>query len=139
MLYSSKSLEHYNVSTGVVLSVHSLSSYLLEVRTVSNNTGWVYYRYEDNQGILSNTAFTLNGTKQEGTKTVFIPPENSWITKDDSSNSNDDVFYLHIVDNITTTDEVIFNMELCSTDCSTAEIVYSRAPTGNTDTVLLLI
>ena len=130
MLYSSKSLEHYNVSTGVVLSVRSLTTYLLEVRTVSNNTGWVYYRYEDNQGILSSIAFTLNGTKQEGTKIVSIPPENSWITKDDSSTSNDDVFYLHIVDNITTTDEVVFNMELCSTDCPTVEMAYLRAPTG---------
>ena len=52
MLYSSKSLEHYNVSTGVVLSVRSLTTYLLEVRTVSNSTGWVYYRYEDKQSIL---------------------------------------------------------------------------------------
>ena len=130
MLYSSKSLEHYNVSTGVVLSVRSLTTYLLEVRTVSNNTGWVYYRYEDNQGILSSIAFTLNGTKQEGTKIVSIPPENSWITKDDSSTSNDDVFYLHIVDNITTTEEVVFNMELCSNGCPTVEMAYLSAPTG---------
>ena len=131
MLYSSKSLEHYNVSTGVVLSVRSLTTYLLEVRTVSNNTGWVYYRYEDNQGILSSIAFTLNGTKQEGTKTVSLPPENSWITQDDSSTSNDDVFYLHIVDNIATTDEVVFNMELCSTDCPTIGMAYLRAQTGS--------
>ena len=131
MLYSSKSLEHYNVSTGVVLSVRSLTTYLLEVRTVSNNTGWVYYRYEDNQDILSSIAFTLNGTKQEGTKTVSLPPENSWITQDDSSTSNDDVFYLHIVDNIATTDEVVFNMELCSTDCPTIGMAYLRAQTGS--------
>ena len=130
MLYSSKSLEHYNVSTGVVLSVRSLTTHVLKVRTVSNSTGWVYYRYEDNQGILSSIAFTLNGTKQEGANIVSIPPENSWITKDDSSTSNDDVFYLHIVDNITTTDEVIFNMELCKTDFPIVEMAYLRAPTG---------
>ena len=130
MLYSSKSLEHYNVSTGVVLSVRSLTTHVLEVRTVSNSTGWVYYRYEDNQGMLSSIAFTLNGTKQEGDRIVSIPPENFWITKDDSSTSNDDVFYLHIVDNITTTDEVVFNMELCSTDCPAVEMAYLRAPTG---------
>ena len=130
MLYSSKSLEHYNVSTGLVLSARSVSTHLLEVRTASNNTGWVYYRYEDNQGILSRIAFTLNGTRQEGTETISIPPENSWITRDDSSNSNDDAFYLHILDNITTTDEVIYTMELCSTDCPTVEMTYSRAPTG---------
>ena len=130
MLYSSKSLEHYNVSTGVVLSVRSLTTHVLEVRTVSNSTGWVYYRYEDNQGILSSIAFTLNGTKQEGDRIVSIPPENSWITMDDSSTSNNDVFYLHIVDNITTTDEIVFNMELCSTDCPTVEMAYLRAPTG---------
>ena len=130
MLYSSKSLDHYNVSVGVVLSVRSLTTYLLQVRTVSNYTGWVYYRYEDTQGILSSTAFTLSGTKQEGIDTVSIPPENSWITWEDSSSSNDDVFYLHIVDNIITTDEIIFNMELCSTDCPTVEMAYSRAQTG---------
>ena len=130
MLYSSKSLEHYNVSTGVVLSVHSFTTHVLEVRTVSNSTGWVYYRYKDNQGILSNIAFTLNGTKQVGDKIVSIPPENSWITKDDSSTSNDDVYYLHIVDNVTVTDEIVFNMELCSTDCPTVEMAYFRAPTG---------
>ena len=130
MLYSSKSLEHYNVSVGVVLSVHYITTYLLEVRTVSNYTGWVYYRYEDTQGILSSTAFTLNGTKQEGTDIVSMPPENSWITWEDSSSSNDDVFYLHIVDNITTTDEIVFTMELCSTDCPTVEMAYSRAQTG---------
>ena len=126
MLYSSKSLEHYNVSTGVVLSVCSITTYLLEVRTVTNNTGWVYYRYEDNQGILSSVAFTLNGTKQEGTNIVSLPPENCWITKDDSSTSNDDVFYLHIVDNIATTDEVVFNMKLCSTDCPTIGMAYLK-------------
>ena len=130
MLYSSKSLEHYNVSTGVVLSVRSLTTHVLEVRTVSNSTGWVYYRYEDNQGILSSIAFTLNGTKQVGDKIVSIPPENSWITKDDSSTLNDDVYYLHIVDNVTVTDEIVFNMELCSTDCPTVEMAYLRAPTG---------
>ena len=130
VLYSSKSLDYYNVTVGAVISVRSLTPYLLEVRTVSNHTGWVYYRYEDTQGILSRTAFTLNGTKQEGTEAVSIPPENSWITREDSSSSNGDSFYLHIVDNITTTDEIIFNMELCSNDCPTVEISYSRAETG---------
>ena len=130
MLYSSKSLYHYNVTVGVVLSVRSLTTFLLEVKTVSNHTGWVYYRYEDTQGLLSSTAFTLNSTKQEGTEAVSIPPENSWITREDSSGSNNDLLYLHIVDNITTTDEIIFIMELCSTNCSTKEISYSRAETG---------
>ena len=130
MLYSSKSLDHYNVSVGVILSVNYLTTYLLEVRTVSNHTGWVYYRYEDTQGILSSTAFTLNGTKQEGTDIVSMPSENSWITYEDSSTSNDEVFYLHIVDNITTTDEIVFHLELCSTDCPTVEIAYLRAQTG---------
>ena len=130
MLYSSKSLDHYNVSVGVILSVHYLTTYLLEVRTVSNYTGWVYYRYEDTQGILSSTAFTLNGTKHEGTDSVSMPSENSWITYESSSTSNDEVFYLHIVDNVTTTDEIVFHMELCSTDCPTVEMAYLRAQTG---------
>ena len=130
MLYSSKSLDHYNVSVGVILSVNYLTTYLLEVRTVSNHTGWVYYRYEDTQRILSSTAFMLNGTKQEGSDIVSMPSENSWITYEDSSTSNDEVFYLHIVDNITTTDEIVFHLELCSTDCPTVEMAYLRAETG---------
>ena len=100
------------------------------MRTVSNHTDWVYYRYEDTQGILSNTAFTLNGTKHEGTDSVSMPSENSWITYESSSTSNDEVFYLHIVDNVTTTDEIVFHMELCSTDCPTVEMAYLRAQTG---------
>ena len=43
---------------------------------------------------------------------------------------NDEVFYLHIVDNVTTTDEIVFHMELCSTDCPTVEMAYLRAQTG---------
>ena len=137
VLYSSKSLEHYNVSSGVVLSVRQLTAYSLEVRTVSNSTGWVYYRYEDDQSILTSTAATLNGTRWEGIKVVSMPPENSWITRKKrskdikrSSRSNF-IYYLHIVDNVITTDEVIFNIEACATDCPTVEMAYSRAETGS--------
>lgn len=56
-LYSSSTLEQYNVSAGVVLSVQATNSAdSLVVRTTTNKTGWVYYRYEDTQGELPNTA-----------------------------------------------------------------------------------
>lgn len=127
-LYSSKSLKYYNVSVGTVLSLHSIATNLLEVRTVSNNTGWVYYRYEDTQGLLRKIAFALNVTKLNGAGSVSIPSENSWITKDRSSNN--DNFYIHILDNITSMDEVIFEINMCDTDCPTVEMSYARSPTG---------
>ena len=82
-LYSSKTLERYTVNAGTILSVHTTSDLArsLEVRTSSNSTGWVYYRYEDTEGILSGTASIVNGTKSKGNEVVVIPPENSWITR----------------------------------------------------------
>ena len=44
VLYSSKTLQRYNVSAGIVISVHAIST-SLEIRTSSNSTGWVYYRH----------------------------------------------------------------------------------------------
>ena len=44
-LYSSKTLQRYNVSAGMIHSVRTVSdvTVLLEVRTSSNRTGWIYY------------------------------------------------------------------------------------------------
>ena len=123
-LYSSRTLEQHNVSIGTVQSVDTTSdntTMSLLVRTTSNTTGWVYYRYEDSQGILRMTASSLNGTKTDGDQTVTLPSENSWITSDRDSETGTETHYLHILDNINTND-VVFNMELCSDDCPTIEM-----------------
>ena len=127
-LYSSKTLQHYNVSADTIHSVHTTSDVatLLEVRTSSNRTGWVYYRYEDTQGILSETAPALNVTKPEGNESVPIPPENSWITRDRYSRMSTETLYLHILDSVKTTEEVIFIMDLCTSNCKTMELSFTR-------------
>ena len=152
-LYSSKTLQRYNVSAGTVLSVHactqsactSSGTASIEVRTSSNSTGWVYYRYTDTQGILNQTASSVNGTKREGDNLyiVFMPPENSWISKD-QTDSGMDTWYLHIVDYVETTDDVVFTMTLCSANCPTEERPFERptfvnplVPTATTATAPL--
>jgi len=130
-LYSSKTLERYNVSVGTVLSVCSITTTLLEVRTFTNTTGWVYYRYSDTKNLLSNTAPAINATKREGNYTTTMPPENSWITRDEDKITRVDTLYLHIFDNVTTSGEVIFNMSLCTSDCPLAEMRFSGSPTGH--------
>ena len=104
---------------GEVLSVSTTSagSNSLEVTTIANNTGWVYYRYTDTQNILTNTAQTVNAMKQEENETYQIPFINTWITRDSNSRGSE-TFYLHVLDFIQSTDEVIFTVTLCRTNCS---------------------
>ena len=118
-LYSSKTLQKYNVSVGTVVSVQANSDRgtSIVVFTSSNITGWVYYRYEDTQDILTNTAPLMNSTKHEGNLTVAIPSQNSWITRDYDPITGAETFYLHILDFIEITDEVLFTFELCTIDC----------------------
>ena len=125
-LYSSKTLTQYSVNVGVVLSVHANSDviFTLKVRTRSNSSGWVYYRYEDADHLLSRSALMVNTTKIEANETVNLPPENVWITKNHDSKRNTDTFYVHIVDHISTTEEVIFNLSLCTTNCPSVEKPY---------------
>ena len=127
-LYSSKTLRRYNVSAGTVHSVRTTSdaATLLEVKTSSNSTGWVYYRYEDTKGILSGTASAVNGTKHEGNESIPLPQENSWITRDKDSRKDTETLYLHIVDSVKTTDEVVFIMDLCVSDCKAMELPFTR-------------
>lgn len=122
-LYSSKTLQRYNVSVGTIVSVRTLQLpvSLLEVRTTSNNTGWVYYRYEDTQGLLSMTASAVNSTKHEHNETIQLPSENSWITRDRDSRSGSETLYLHIVDHVQTLGDIVFTLNLCTSDCSPEE------------------
>ncbi len=133
-LYSSRTLQRYNVSVGVVLSVQATSDNMavsVVVRTSSNSTGWVYYRYEDMQDMLNDTASSLNGTKSEGNQTVTIPPQNSWITSD-----RDGTLYLHIVDHLITTDEeVVYTLNLCTVNCPSIDVpTLSTQPTIKCET-----
>ena len=127
-LYSSKSLQRYNVSTGAVLSVRTASGRAtsLEVKTSSNITGWVYYRYENTQGLLRGAAASVNCTKHEGNKIVPIPPENSWITRVKNSQKGTETLYLHIVDIVETTEEVTFIMNTCALNCQDVEMPFTR-------------
>ena len=131
-LYSSKTLQSYNVSAGTILSVRTISGLpmLLEVRSFSNNTGWVYYRYEDTQGLLSETASAVNVTKYENGVATSIPPENSWITRQSYRGARRTMenLYLHIVDSVGTTGEIVFIADLCRVNCSRATTT-SATPT----------
>ena len=127
-LYSSKSLQRYNVSTGAVLSVHATSvrATSLEIVTLTNTTGWVYYRYEDTQGFLSGTAASVNGTKHESNKIFPIPPENSWITRVKNPQMGTETLYLHIVDIVETIEEISFIMNVCALNCQDIEMPFTR-------------
>jgi hypothetical protein len=133
-LYSSKSLQMYNVSVGDIVSVRSTDDvviHTLEVRASSNETGWIYYRYEDTQNLLRSTALTVNGTKLEANETTPIPPENSWITRDTNPSRNTETLYLHILDYVSTIDEVTFTMTLCTSNCPSVEKPFIP-PTSDT-------
>ena len=134
-LYSCKSLERYNVSVGTILSVRSITTTLLEVRTFSNSTGWVYYRYEDTQGILQNAVSIANGTKLNGYNVSSIPTENTWITTTSSSNLNTGTVYIHMLDNISSNNEIIFNISLCYVNCISTERPYLISTPGKFSTV----
>ena len=138
ILYSSKTLQSYNVTTGTILSVRTISGIptLLEIRSVSNSTGWVYYRYEDTQGLLSGTAAAVNITKYEDGVATSIPPENSWITRQTyrGARRTTENFYLHIVDSVATADEVVFVADLCRVDCSRATITPPTQAATTTST-----
>ena len=126
-LYSSKTLQQYNVSVGTVLSVQmNIVTSSLAVRTSTNSTGWVYYRYEDTQGTLNTTALSVNGTKYAGNQMVVLPSENSWITSNRDETTETETFYLHILDNVETTDEVLFILNPCTDDCPTLGLPFTR-------------
>lgn len=132
-LYSSKTLQHYNVSVGTVLSVHptlTTGKIILSINTSSNSTGWIYYRYEDTQGIFRNIVPSNKIVKQVDNRTVSLPIENTWITRDKDSTLEKDTFYLHLVDNVASVGETIFNISWCVTNCSTVEMPFRRATTG---------
>ncbi len=125
-IYDSKTLVRYNVTRGDVMSVQHVpgSTNLLLVSTISNGTGWIYYRYTDVSGFLSQTALSLNTTRQTMIGNYQIPPENSWITL------TDEMFVLHIFDFVDSVDdEMSFIVTLCTSNCTATFVPFTR-PTG---------
>ena len=128
-LYSSRTLQQYNVSIG---SIHSVSvsfdneSTSLSVEATSNETGWIYFRHEDTQGILRQTVSSINVTKLQGNQSITVPPENTWVTVDRDPVTDTKTFYLHIVDYIDTISTVVFDTELCIMDCPIIELPIKR-------------
>ena len=122
-LYDSETLTRYNVSRGDIASVRPVSDTLatLEVRVSSNHTGWVYFRYEDANGYLTQTALTLNSKKRSGNHMFSIPPENSWITQ---NSGKSELLVLHLVDFVNTTEEVTYLVTLCTANCVPITIPY---------------
>ena len=129
-LYSSKTLTKYNVSIGTIISVQPsmdvTTSTHLVVQTLTSNTGWTYYRYEDTQAILSSTAFFVNGTKLERNQTVALPYYNIWITRDRNETSRIETFFLHILDYVETTDVVVYMLDPCSVNCPSLGLPFGR-------------
>ena len=118
-LYSSKSLERYNISVGTIVSLRRTAANLVEVTTISNSTGWVYYRYEGSQDELGDVmSFESSVKKERSDNIVSIPSDNFWVTTEDES------IFLHIVDNITTVTEVTFNLTLCISNCPAIGIEF---------------
>ena len=127
-LYSSKTLKHYNVTTGEILSVLSVDSESMsvEVQASGNRSGWTYFRYEDTQNLFTSTALAVNFTKNEDSRSVPLPPENCWITRQRTRNNAEDKqpFYLHILDYIHNNESVVYTLNLCTFDCQTDERPY---------------
>lgn len=145
-LYSSKTLQQYNVTTGVVLSVQNAENRRsVEVHTFSNISGWTYFRYEDTQDIFDATALAVNVTKRDHNRNVSIPSENCWITKDRQRPRNNmnirQPFYLHILDYVEGSDNITYTLNLCTSDCSMEErpyepIIIEATPTPVPTTVV---
>ena len=138
-LYSSKTLQQYNVTTGEILSVQSVDSesMSLEVQASSNSSGWTYFRYEDTQSLFTSTALAVNFTKNEGSRSVPLPPENCWVTRQRTRNNveNKQPFYLHILDYIHDSEGVVYTLNLCTFDCRTEERPYEPVITITTPAV----
>ena len=139
-LYSSRTLQKYNVSIGSIQSVSVISNNettLLSVETTSNTTGWIYFRYEDAQGILRQTASSINVTKFTGDQRIAIPPENAWITIDRDQMTEIKTFYLHIIDYVDNISTVVFDTELCIIDCPIIELPVKRKSNSFVDILLI--
>lgn len=121
-LYSSKSFERFNVTVGEVKSLQTIQPGTQRVVANSNNTGWVYFRYEDTQSVFSRTARTINATKHQNNQTVALPSENTWITREVQTGFREaGSLYLHIFDYIEEAGEVLFTLNLCTVNCPTDE------------------
>ena len=113
-LYSSKTLTRYDVSVGYVESVEKLGPERLKVHVVSNSSGWIYFQH-DVTSIPIKIRQSLNLTKFQSEETVYLPPENAWISGDVQGNSREK--YLHIIDFFEDIGEVIYMLSPCTVNC----------------------
>ena len=128
-LYSSKTLQQHNVTTGEVQSVENREPMSVVVLAASNSSGWTYFRYEDTQGLFTSTALAVNFTRNDTDRSIPLPPENCWITKNEQNPRNNGTniapFYLHILDYIHNSECVVYTLNLCTADCHTEERSYN--------------
>ena len=134
-LYSSKTFERYNVSSGEVISLQNInfaSFQSQQVVAITNTSGWVYFRYEDTQNVFSTTLRAINVTKEQNNQTTVLPVENAWVTRERQKNPGEETpFYLHICDYIEEAGEVVFTLNPCTSDCPTNEQPFEKlAPPG---------
>ncbi len=129
-IYSSKTLHGYSVSPGEVLSVQPVfnQSTSLEVRTSSNSTGWVYYRYEDRQGVLHDVApmgeCCKASRRQNHKDTSRKLMDNQRAARFKEGYRNCKAIVPACCGDAE--DELVFVAFLCTTDCPIAEIPFKK-------------
>ena len=136
-LYSSKTFTRYNVSVGYVESVERLGPERLEVHVVCNSSGWVYFQH-DITSIRIEIRQSFNLTKFQSDETVYLPPENAWISGDVQGNSREN--FLHIIDFFEDIGEVTYMLSPCTLNCPLDVLPFLTAePPGKIHMQLYII
>ena len=118
-LYSSRTLERFNVTTGEVISVNNTGLQSRTVITVSNSIGWVYFRYEDAQNLLNSATSVINVKKHQNSLMLAIPSDNAWITNGVQNNVG--TTHLHIFDYIEQPGVITLTFDICIFNCPSNE------------------
>ena len=131
-LYSSKTFTRYNVSEGEIQSLIPQDSGVIHALAASNYSGWVYFRFEDVDGLFSETKRSINFTKFIGGEVTQLPAENAWVAGEaQPSPEVADPFFLHIIDYLDEVGEVVYILNPCVSDCATDEQEFEPvAPPG---------
>ena len=133
-LYSSKTFTRYNVSEGEIQSLIPQDSGVIEVLAVSNYSGWVYFRFEDVDGLFSETKRSINFTKFIVGEVTQLPAENAWVAGEaQPSPEVANPFFLHIIDYLDDVGEIVYLLSPCASDCATDLQEFEPvAPPGKT-------
>ena len=134
-LYSSKTFTKYNVSEGEIQSLIPQDSGVIHALAASNYSGWVYFRFEDVDGLFSENKRSVNFTKFIGGEVTQPPAENAWVAGEaQPSPGAADPYYLHIIDYLDEVGEVVYILNPCVADCATDEQEFEPvAPPGKTN------